>query len=142
MTGLSNGRAVSLQRHRALQGKTPGAGPAVLAQRPRLAHQYRRSPSHAAPTRPRTVDSPAYGLRQALDATAPPGPRVVADMSGVSFMDSTGINIVITVHRDLAEAGGLLRLAAPTGPVLHTIRLVGIDTVIDCHDTLRQGLST
>ncbi|MEJ8667549.1 STAS domain-containing protein [Streptomyces sp. MS1.AVA.1] len=98
--------------------------------------------SHAAPTRPRTVDSPAYGLRQALDATAPPGPGVVADMSGVSFMDSTGINILITVHRDLAEAGGRLRLAAPTGPVLHTIRLVGIDTVIDCHDTLRQGLPT
>jgi stage II sporulation protein AA (anti-sigma F factor antagonist) len=81
-------------------------------------------------------------LRQALDATAPPGPRVVADMSGVSFMDSTGINILIAAHRDLAEAGGWLRLAAPTGPVLHTIRLVGVDTVIDCHDTLRQALNT
>ncbi|MEU9053642.1 STAS domain-containing protein [Streptomyces sp. NPDC048384] len=79
-------------------------------------------------------------LRQALDATAPPGPRVVADMSGVSFMDSTGINILIAAHRDLAEAGGWLRLAAPTGPVLHTIRLVGVDTVIDCHETLRQAL--
>ncbi|MEU8851870.1 STAS domain-containing protein [Streptomyces sp. NPDC048564] len=81
-------------------------------------------------------------LRQALDATAPPGPRVVADMSGVSFMDSTGINILIAAHRDLAEAGGWLRLAAPTGPVLHTIRLVGVDTVIDCHETLRQALHT
>ncbi|MFF6980947.1 STAS domain-containing protein [Streptomyces sp. NPDC008343] len=79
-------------------------------------------------------------LRQALDATAPPGLRVVADMSGVSFMDSTGINILIAAHRDLAEAGGWLRLAAPTGPVLHTIRLVGVDTVIDCHETLRQAL--
>ncbi|WP_369268701.1 STAS domain-containing protein [Streptomyces sp. R11] len=79
-------------------------------------------------------------LRQALDAITPPGPCVVADMSGVSFMDSTGINILITAHQDLAEAGGWLRLAAPTEAVLHTIQLVGIDTVIDCHNTLRQAL--
>lgn len=79
-------------------------------------------------------------LRQALDAIAPPGPRVVADMSGVSFMDSTGINILIAAHRDLTQIGGWLRLAAPTDPVLRTIRLVGVDAVIDCHETLRQAL--
>ncbi|MBT1098067.1 STAS domain-containing protein [Streptomyces sp. Tu102] len=81
-------------------------------------------------------------LRQALDATTPPSPRVIADMSGVSFMDSTGINILITAHRNLTEAGGWLRMAAPTGAVLHTIQLVGIDTVIDCHQTLRGALHT
>ncbi|MEU0038356.1 STAS domain-containing protein [Streptomyces sp. NPDC006333] len=50
-------------------------------------------------------------LQNTLAATAPPGPRVVADMHDVAFMDSTGINILIAAHRDLSEAGGWLRLA-------------------------------
>ncbi|MEV7004152.1 STAS domain-containing protein [Streptomyces sp. NPDC093982] len=57
-------------------------------------------------------------------------------------MDSTGINILITAHQTLVEAGGWLRLAAPADPVLHPIQLVGIDSVIDCHETLRQALHT
>lgn len=81
-------------------------------------------------------------LRQALQVTAPPGPRVVADMRGVGFMDSTGINIFIAAHRDLAEASGWLRLTAPTTPVLRTIQLVGADAFIDCRETLRQALAS
>ncbi|MFE5038881.1 STAS domain-containing protein [Streptomyces sp. NPDC056683] len=56
-------------------------------------------------------------------------------------MDSSGINILITAHRTLSEAGGWLRLAAPTGPVMRTISIVGIDTIIDCHETLSQALT-
>ncbi|MET7684513.1 STAS domain-containing protein [Streptomyces sp. NPDC005423] len=80
-------------------------------------------------------------LRQALDVTGATGPRVVVDMHGVSFMDSTGINILIAAHRDLTAAGGWLRLAAPVHAVLRTIQIVGVDTVIDCHDTLAQALN-
>ncbi|WP_328430159.1 STAS domain-containing protein [Streptomyces sp. NBC_00443] len=79
-------------------------------------------------------------LRQALTLTTPGGPRVVVDMSTVSFMDSTGINIFISAHRSLAEAGGWLRLAALAEPVERTIRLVGVDTFIDCRETLPQAL--
>lgn len=80
-------------------------------------------------------------LRQALDASDTPRPRIVVDLRGVSFMDSSGINILIAAHRALSEAGGWLRLAAPTGAVLRTIRIVGIDAVIDCRETLRQALT-
>ncbi|MEU0041442.1 STAS domain-containing protein [Streptomyces sp. NPDC006333] len=71
-----------------------------------------------------------------------PRPSWGADMRGVGFMDSTGINIFITAHRDLAEASGWLRPAAPTTPVLRTIQLVGADAVIDCRETLRQALAS
>ncbi|MEU1535925.1 STAS domain-containing protein [Streptomyces fagopyri] len=80
-------------------------------------------------------------LHNALAATTPPEPRVVADMHDVAFMDSTGINILIAPHRELTEAGGWLRLAAPTPPVLRTIKLVGIDALIACHETLDQALT-
>ncbi|MER6289386.1 STAS domain-containing protein [Streptomyces sviceus] len=80
-------------------------------------------------------------LRRALDVSAHPQPRVVLDMRQVTFMDSTGINILIAAHQDAAGAGGWLRLAGPTGPVMRTIQIVGVDTLISCHATLRQALS-
>ncbi|MDO0924334.1 STAS domain-containing protein [Streptomyces sp. TG1A-8] len=78
-------------------------------------------------------------LRRALDVPDGP-PRVVADLHRVTFMDSSGINILLAAHRTLTEAGGWLRLAAPTPSVLRTLQIVGIDSVIDCRDTLHQAL--
>ncbi|MEU9924931.1 STAS domain-containing protein [Streptomyces griseoluteus] len=80
-------------------------------------------------------------LAQALDLTGTLRPRVVVDLRQVAFMDSTGINILIAAHRALTESGGWLRLASPTGVVLRTLQLVGLDTLIDCHETLDQALT-
>ncbi|WP_086171733.1 STAS domain-containing protein [Streptomyces pharetrae] len=80
-------------------------------------------------------------LRHALDATGESCPRIVIDMGQVTFMDSSGINILIAAHRALSEAGGWLRLAAPARNVMRTIHIVGIDALIDCRETLSQALS-
>ncbi|MFD4552675.1 STAS domain-containing protein [Streptomyces sp. NPDC058466] len=76
-----------------------------------------------------------------MDASGTPRPRIVVDLSRVTFMDSTGINIFIAAHRSLTEAGGWIRLAAPTEAVLRLLQIVGVDAVIDCRETLRQALS-
>ncbi|MFG2266567.1 STAS domain-containing protein [Streptomyces sp. NPDC048720] len=81
-------------------------------------------------------------LRQALDTPDTPRPRFVADMQQVTFMDSSGINILIHAHNTLSEAGGWLRLADTSESVMRTLSLVGIDTLIDCRETLHQALST
>lgn len=80
-------------------------------------------------------------LRQALDLTSTPHPRVIVDMRQVTFIDSSGINILIAAHQALTSAGGWLRLATPSKNVMRTLALVGIDTVIDCHETLGQALN-
>ncbi|MEU6602888.1 STAS domain-containing protein [Streptomyces flaveolus] len=80
-------------------------------------------------------------LRQALDTSHTPRPRVVVDMRQVTFMDSSGINIFIAAHQALSEAGGWLRLAAVGASVMRIISLVGVDAVIDCRETLRQALA-
>ncbi|GHD43144.1 hypothetical protein GCM10010335_46800 [Streptomyces galbus] len=81
-------------------------------------------------------------LRRALDGvTGAARPRVVLDMHQVGFMDSSGINILLTAHRAATDADGWLRLAAPTASVLRTLQLVGVDTVIDCHSTLDEALA-
>ncbi|MFJ8782237.1 MULTISPECIES: STAS domain-containing protein [unclassified Streptomyces] len=79
-------------------------------------------------------------LREALGASGIPRPRIVVDLSRVTFMDSTGINIFLAAHRSLTDAGGWIRLAAPTEAVLRTLQIVGVDTIIDCRETLRQAL--
>ncbi|WP_234335392.1 MULTISPECIES: STAS domain-containing protein [Streptomyces] len=81
-------------------------------------------------------------LRQTLDASSgAPRPRIVVDLSRVTFMDSTGINIFIAAHRNLTEADGWIRLAAPGEAVMRTLQIVGVDAVIDCRETLHQALS-
>ncbi|MFC4333228.1 STAS domain-containing protein [Streptomyces andamanensis] len=77
-------------------------------------------------------------LRRALDA---PGPsRVAVDMRQVTFMDSSGINLLLNGHQAATAAGGWLRLAAPSPTVLRTLQIVGIDEVIGCHATLHDAL--
>ncbi|MDH6514776.1 stage II sporulation protein AA (anti-sigma F factor antagonist) [Streptomyces sp. SAI-135] len=67
-------------------------------------------------------------------------PRVVVDLGGVAFLDSTGINVFVHVHHKVSAARGWLRLAAAQEPVTRVVQLVGLDTVIACHPTLEQAL--
>ncbi len=67
-------------------------------------------------------------------------PRLVIDMRGVSFMDSSGINVLLAAHHDLAPAGWL-RLAGVRDSVLRTLKIVGVDTVIPCHPNLKEALT-
>ncbi|WP_328484055.1 STAS domain-containing protein [Streptomyces sp. NBC_00377] len=69
-------------------------------------------------------------------------PRIVADLSGVSFMDSSGINVFVTAHRRVSDAEGWLRIAGAQEPVVRLLHLVGVDTFIACHPTVEQALST
>ncbi|MFF8366916.1 STAS domain-containing protein [Rhodococcus erythropolis] len=80
-------------------------------------------------------------LRDTLDVTGTARPRIVIDMHQVTFMDSSGINILITAYQDVTAAGGWLRLAAPTDSVQRVLQLVGADTLIDCHPTLHEALT-
>ncbi|MEU6366518.1 STAS domain-containing protein [Streptomyces sp. NPDC046931] len=67
--------------------------------------------------------------------------RMVVNLSGVTFMDSSGINILIAARNAADGAGGWLRLAGPTESVLRTLQLVGLDEIINCYPTLRDALN-
>jgi anti-anti-sigma factor len=69
-------------------------------------------------------------------------PRIVADLSGVTFMDSSGINIFVSAHQRIAGTDGWLRIAAAQESVLRVLELVGVDAIITCHPTLDQALHT
>ncbi|KQX73119.1 STAS domain-containing protein [Streptomyces sp. Root1310] len=67
--------------------------------------------------------------------------RIVVDLGGVTFMDSSGINVFVAAHQAVSAADGWLRVAAAQNPVLHVLQLVGIDALITCHPTLEQALN-
>ncbi|MFE7900994.1 STAS domain-containing protein [Streptomyces sp. NPDC057424] len=69
-------------------------------------------------------------------------PRIVADLSGVTFMDSSGINVFVAAHRQVSSADGWVRIAGAQTAVLRVLQLVGIDTLIPCHATTEQALTT
>ncbi|MGI5192095.1 STAS domain-containing protein [Streptomyces sp. CA-288835] len=57
-------------------------------------------------------------------------PRTVVDLSGVTFMDSSGINVLIAAHQAMSGAQGWLRMAGAQASVLRVLQLVGLDQVI------------
>lgn len=80
-------------------------------------------------------------LRDALLSCLDAAPGTVVDLSEVTFMDSSGINALITAHQAAQANGTRLRLAAPQDAVLRVLQLVGVDTLIPCHPTLGAALA-
>ncbi|WP_309485457.1 STAS domain-containing protein [Streptomyces sp. WELS2] len=79
-------------------------------------------------------------LRDALTpAGLASGARTVADLSGVPFMDSSGINVLIAGHQ-AHQPTGWLRLAGVRGSVLRTLDIVGLTPLIACYPSVRDAL--
>jgi anti-sigma B factor antagonist len=55
--------------------------------------------------------------------------RVVIDMSGVEFCDSTGMNVLLSCLRRARERGGELEIAAPKPAVRKILQVTGLDSV-------------
>ncbi|OQR61988.1 anti-anti-sigma factor [Streptomyces maremycinicus] len=99
------------------------------------AHHPDRNPRHGG-GRPRPQARP-----QALKAADSAGPaRLVVDLSGVSFMDSSGINVFVAAHHAVTATDGWIRIAPAQEPVLRPLQMVGVNAIITCHPTLEEAL--
>jgi anti-sigma B factor antagonist len=65
----------------------------------------------------------------AVIANSAPETRIVVDMSGVEFCDSTGMNVLLSCLRQARERGGELELAAPRPAVKKILQVTGLDAV-------------
>ncbi|GAA4060586.1 STAS domain-containing protein [Actinomadura miaoliensis] len=80
-------------------------------------------------TAPRLQAALAGLLREPVD-------RIVVDLSGVEFCDSTGMNVLLAAMKRLKEQGGSLELAAPRPAVRRILQVTGLDTVFTVCDAV------
>ena len=72
----------------------------------------------------------------ALEALRDLSSHLVLDMSGVSFMDSTGLKVLLSLQRSAALAGGSLTVAGATRPVRRILTLTGLDQTLQLVDAV------
>lgn len=59
---------------------------------------------------------------------------LVIDLSGVTFMDSSGLGLIVAMHKLQKQHGGSVVLTAPQRLVRRVLAISGIDRVIDVRD--------
>jgi anti-sigma B factor antagonist len=60
--------------------------------------------------------------------------RIVIDMSGVEFCDSTGMNVLLSLLRRVRERDGELEIASPKPAVRKILQVTGLDAVFTLVD--------
>ncbi len=84
----------------------------------------------------------APALKAAIgDAVKAGPPRLVIDLEGVSFVDSTGLGSVIAALKLVRGSKGDLRIAAPNQQVRVVLELTTLDRVFAYYPTVEDALT-
>jgi anti-anti-sigma factor len=73
-------------------------------------------------------------LADALETAARKHPKLVIDVSGVTFADSTFLNLLLRVHQATT-----LRVAGPRHQLRRLLELTGADAVLDIRQTVQDA---
>ena len=80
-------------------------------------------------------------LRGALESeVARETKLLIVDLSGLGFMDSTGVQVLLDIRVMMNERGGRLVLVSPQATVARVLTLVGADQLIPVYDTLKEAV--
>lgn len=82
----------------------------------------------------------ASQLRNILDAEARKQPRaVIIDLSGLRFLDSTALHVILRADRELRLQGCVLALAGPRDPVAKVLKLTATDQLITIYPSVSEA---
>ena len=65
--------------------------------------------------------------------------RLILDLSELTFMDSTGMQVLLSIRTVLTVRGGTLALVSPQPVVARILALTGADELIPIFDSLRDA---
>lgn len=82
----------------------------------------------------------APALREALIVAAELCGKVVVDLSGVTFLDSTGLGVLVGAVKTRSGHGSMC-LAGPTGLVAKVLSVTRLDQVIPIHADVAAAVS-
>lgn len=76
------------------------------------------------------------GLRKQLsDIVEAGGTRIVVDLSATDFIDSSALGALVASLKIAREAGGDLRIAAPTRQIRTVLELSNLDQLLHTYDS-------
>jgi anti-sigma B factor antagonist len=80
-------------------------------------------------------------LTETLDPLVSAGRRrLVIDLSGVSFIDSAGLSVLVQCFKHARSAAGSLRLAGLQPAVRRVFELTRLDRVFDLHSNTAEAV--
>jgi len=79
-------------------------------------------------------------LSQSLAESLEQGRKVVADLRGVTFIDSTGLGVLVQALNTATESGGELRLAVTDPNVLKVFEVTALDDVFAIFPSLERAV--
>jgi anti-sigma B factor antagonist len=80
-------------------------------------------------------------LREAVAAALEAGGRIlVVDLRETTFVDSSGLGALVSALKSSRQAGGDLRLVAPSEQVSMVLRLTNLDRVLQPRATVEEAL--
>jgi anti-sigma B factor antagonist len=84
----------------------------------------------------------APALKEAVSEAMKNGQaRLIIDLEGVSFVDSSGLGSVVTALKQARSSKGDLRLAAPNQQVRVVLELTTLDRVFPYYATVEEALT-
>ena len=79
-------------------------------------------------------------LRDLLDAEVAKQPRtLIIDLSGLRFMDSSALHVLLRANRTMDRQGGVLALASPREAVAKMLRLTAADQLIPVYASVGEA---
>lgn len=89
------------------------------------------------------LDSPGVDVIETkfLGAVTPSGRHAAVDLSGVDFIASMGIRLLISTARALGRRGGRFVLFAPQQDVMDIFNHVSLPDIIPVYDTEDEALA-
>jgi anti-anti-sigma factor len=76
-------------------------------------------------------------LADALDAAN--GGRIVIDLGGCTFVDSSAVRVLMSAARSAEESGRTLSLVARDPGILRVLEIAAVDTMLPVHSSLEDA---
>jgi anti-sigma B factor antagonist len=67
--------------------------------------------------------------------------RLVLDLTGVMFIDSTGLSVLLNALRRITRAGGAMALVCSNPTVLRLFEITKLDSTFDLHAELEPAIA-
>ena len=84
----------------------------------------------------------APGLDAAISAGLAAGhPRLVVDLTGVTFLDSTGLGVLVKGLKGAREAGGSMHLVVTSDRIRKIFEITGLDSAMPLFDTVADAVT-